>query len=195
MLHNRYFDCTANSIDFKILTTKSTTNLLIVSGLIVGAIIRFGLKSSNKIEHLQVVPPPGAVYNQSIPPDILWFEVQDTLSGTTGKNKTYAYSFRGEILKQDSEIDKKVCYFRNCSVLWILFVTRQSFEKFSQETRKINWCFIGNEINFSIKICVSLLSIKNFVSGHVWSRNIFQHHPAADNFSRRIQLKKGKIDL
>lgn len=81
-----------------------------ISGLIVGAIIRYGFKSSNKIEHLPVVPAPGTTYNQSIPPDILWFEVQETMNGASAKNKTFAYSFRGEIFKQDSEIDKKVRY-------------------------------------------------------------------------------------
>lgn len=80
-----------------------------ISGLIVGAIIRYGLKSSNKIEHLQVKPVE--TYNLSIPPDSLWFEVRSDPNTTTGKNKTFAYSFKGEILKQDNEIDKKVCYF------------------------------------------------------------------------------------
>lgn len=80
-----------------------------ISGLIVGAIIRYGFTTSNTIQHLPVVP--AAPYNQSIPPDILWFQVGESISAGGTKNKTYAYSFRGEIFKQDSEIDKKVHNF------------------------------------------------------------------------------------
>lgn len=77
-----------------------------ISGLIVGAIIRYGFTSSSTIQRLPVVP--AAPYNQSIPPDILWFQVYENKTDGGSGNKTYAYSFRGEIFKQDSEIDKKV---------------------------------------------------------------------------------------
>lgn len=79
-----------------------------ILGLVVGAIIRYGFKTNNTIQRLPVVPADR--YNQSIPPDILWFRVPDN---NIGANKTFAYSFRGEIFKQDSEIDKKVRNFLN----------------------------------------------------------------------------------
>ena len=80
-----------------------------ISGLIVGAIIRYGFRTSHTIQRLPVVP--AAPYNQSIPPDVLLIKFQhDNISGA-GINKTFAYSFRGEISKQDSEIDKKVWNF------------------------------------------------------------------------------------
>jgi sodium/hydrogen exchanger-like protein 6/7 len=79
---------------------------IMILGLIIGAIIRYGFTTSNTIQRLPVIP--AAPYNQSIPPDILWFQVHENMSGSLVKNKTFAYSFRGEIIKQDSEIDKKV---------------------------------------------------------------------------------------
>ncbi|XP_016845290.1 sodium/hydrogen exchanger 7 isoform X7 [Nasonia vitripennis] len=84
------------------------TGLAVIYGLIVGAIIRYGFTTSNTIQHLPVVP--AAPYNQSIPPDILWFQVFENKTGGGFGNKTYAYSFRGEIYKQDSEIDKKATF-------------------------------------------------------------------------------------
>lgn len=83
-------------------------------GLVVGAIIRYGFSSSNTIQRLPVVP--ASTYNETIPPDLLLFQLhENTTSGL--KNKTFAYSFRGEIFKQDSEIDKKV-WFTRANFTW-----------------------------------------------------------------------------
>ncbi|KAJ8684172.1 hypothetical protein QAD02_019964 [Eretmocerus hayati] len=80
------------------------TGLAVIYGLVVGAIIRYGFKSSNAIQHLSVVPLDPSYYNESDPiPDTLWFT-------STGVNKTFSYSFRGEISKQDNEIDKKATF-------------------------------------------------------------------------------------
>ncbi|XP_058802563.1 sodium/hydrogen exchanger 6 isoform X3 [Phymastichus coffea] len=83
------------------------TGLAVIYGLVVGAIIRNGFSSSNTIQRLPVVP--AAVYTESIPPDLLLFQLhENTTSGI--KNKTFAYLFRGEIFKQDSVIDKKATF-------------------------------------------------------------------------------------
>ncbi|XP_023244927.1 sodium/hydrogen exchanger 7 isoform X2 [Copidosoma floridanum] len=77
--------------------------------VIYGAIIRYGYSFSSSIEKLQVVPADPLDSNRTIPPDLLWINMQENISGTV-KNKTFAYWFRGEIYKQDSEIDKKATF-------------------------------------------------------------------------------------
>lgn len=81
-----------------------------ISGLIIGAIIRYGFATSSTILHMPVVPDNSSKYNQSVPPDTLWLRFPEDKGGLI-KSKTFSYSFRGEIHKQDSEIDLKVFYF------------------------------------------------------------------------------------
>lgn len=82
-------------------------NFLII-GLIIGAIIRYGFTTSSTILHMPVVPDNTSKYNQSVPPDSLWLRFPEDKGGGIVKNKTFAYSFRGEIYKEDNEIDLKV---------------------------------------------------------------------------------------
>lgn len=77
-------------------------------GLIIGAIIRYGFTPSSTILHMPVVPDNTSKYNQSVPPDTLWLRFPEDKGGGIIKNKTFAYSFRGEIYKEDNEIDLKV---------------------------------------------------------------------------------------
>lgn len=79
-----------------------------VIGLIIGAIIRYGFTTSSTILHMPVVPDNTSKYNQSVPPDTLWLRFPEDKGGGIVKNKTFAYSFRGEIYKEDNEIDLKV---------------------------------------------------------------------------------------
>ncbi|XP_063992999.1 sodium/hydrogen exchanger 7 isoform X2 [Diachasmimorpha longicaudata] len=85
------------------------TGLAVIYGLIIGAIIRYCFKTS-PITHMRVEPEVDNRYNQSVPPDSLWLRFPEDKGGGTIKNKTFAYSFRGEIFKQDSEIDLKATF-------------------------------------------------------------------------------------
>lgn len=85
--------------------------IYIFLGLIIGAIIRYGFTTSSTILHMPVVPDNSSKYNQSVPPDTLWLRFpEDKGGGNIIKNKTFAYLFRGEIYKQDNEIDLKVLF-------------------------------------------------------------------------------------
>lgn len=87
-------------------------SFLSIAGLIVGAIIRYG-GQDYEVNHIRVVPARGYGRNLSIPPDNLFFsmEVVEQTSGTAVKkeNKTYAYSFQGEINDvENKKLDQKV---------------------------------------------------------------------------------------
>ncbi|CAK9801910.1 Sodium/hydrogen exchanger 7 [Anthophora quadrimaculata] len=86
------------------------TGLAVIYGLIIGAIIRYGFTTSSTILHMPVVPDNSSKYNQSVPPDTLWLRFPEDKGGGIIKNKTFAYSFRGEIYKQDNEIDLKATF-------------------------------------------------------------------------------------
>ncbi|CAL7943501.1 unnamed protein product [Xylocopa violacea] len=85
------------------------TGLAVIYGLIIGAIIRYGFTTSSTILHMPVVPDNSSKYNQSVPPDTLWLSFPEDKGGGI-INKTFAYSFRGEISKQDNEIDLKATF-------------------------------------------------------------------------------------
>ncbi|KZC05149.1 Sodium/hydrogen exchanger 7, partial [Dufourea novaeangliae] len=86
------------------------TGLAVIYGLIIGAIIRYGFRTNSTILHMPVVPDNSSKYNQSVPPDTLWLRFPEDKGGGVIKNKTFAYSFRGEIYKQDNEIDLKATF-------------------------------------------------------------------------------------
>ncbi|XP_020289197.1 sodium/hydrogen exchanger 7 isoform X5 [Pseudomyrmex gracilis] len=86
------------------------TGLAVIYGLIIGAIIRYGFATSSTILHMPVVPDNSSKYNQSVPPDTLWLRFPEDKGGGIVKNKTFAYSFRGEIYKEDNEIDLKATF-------------------------------------------------------------------------------------
>ncbi|XP_046383278.1 sodium/hydrogen exchanger 7 isoform X3 [Ischnura elegans] len=85
------------------------TGLAVIYGLIVGAIIRYA-GSTTAVLHLSVEPDDkGREYNQSYPPDTLWLRFPNKPSTTP--NKTYAYTFRGEIVDlEENEIDLKATF-------------------------------------------------------------------------------------
>lgn len=83
-----------------------------------GAIIRYA-GTTTPITHVTVDPQPDARFNQSLPPDTLWLlfpgklEPVDANSPQTPvrANKTYSYSFRGEVAKlEENEIDLKATF-------------------------------------------------------------------------------------
>ncbi|XP_061385773.1 sodium/hydrogen exchanger 6 isoform X1 [Danaus plexippus] len=90
------------------------TGLAVIYGLIVGAIIRYA-GSTNQVTHIDAFPAPNTKYNLSVPPDIVRFHFPDTIPISPGEvpvpNKTYAYSFRGEIVNlEQNEIDLKATF-------------------------------------------------------------------------------------
>ncbi|KAL4716028.1 hypothetical protein ACJJTC_002793 [Scirpophaga incertulas] len=90
------------------------TGLAVIYGLIVGAIIRYA-GSTNQITHIDVHPASDTKYNLSVPPDVLRFHFPDKIQISSGDipvtNKTYAYSFRGEIVNlEQNEIDLKATF-------------------------------------------------------------------------------------
>ncbi|XP_065081095.1 sodium/hydrogen exchanger 7 isoform X5 [Ochlerotatus camptorhynchus] len=90
------------------------TGLAVIYGLIVGAIIRYA-GTKTPITHMVAEPEPEAKFNQSLPPDSLWLVFPGKLpkEGTTPirANKTYSYSFRGEVAKlEENEIDLKATF-------------------------------------------------------------------------------------
>ncbi|XP_045486379.1 sodium/hydrogen exchanger 7 isoform X13 [Pieris rapae] len=89
------------------------TGLAVIYGLIVGAIIRYG-SSTNEITYIDAHPDPDSKYNLSVPPDMVRFHFPDKFQVTGDgpvPNKTYAYSFRGEIVNvEQNEIDLKATF-------------------------------------------------------------------------------------
>lgn len=89
------------------------TGLAVIYGLIVGAIIRYAGNTVHAT-HGNVVAEEGERYNLSVPPDMLRFKFPERLhvspiAGVVIPNKTYVYSFRGEIVDLD-EIDLKATF-------------------------------------------------------------------------------------
>lgn len=73
-----------------------------------GAIIRYGTGDA-RLSHLTVVPASSTSYNKSTPPDTLWLHLMHKGKAARDLNKTYIYSFRGDITGLESnEIDLKV---------------------------------------------------------------------------------------
>lgn len=94
------------------------TGLAVIYGLIVGAIIRYA-GTTTPITHVVVDPQPDVHFNQSLPPDTLWLLFPGRLEpvdpnspqSPARANKTYSYSFRGEVAKLDeNEIDLKATF-------------------------------------------------------------------------------------
>ncbi|XP_053616189.1 sodium/hydrogen exchanger 6 isoform X6 [Plodia interpunctella] len=90
------------------------TGLAVIYGLIVGAIIRYS-GTTNQVTRIDVHPAPDTKYNLSVPPDMLRFHFPDKIQISSGEvpvpNKTYAYSFRGEIVNvEQNEIDLKATF-------------------------------------------------------------------------------------
>ncbi|XP_059483253.1 sodium/hydrogen exchanger 6 isoform X3 [Neocloeon triangulifer] len=85
------------------------TGLAVIYGLIIGAIIRYaGGDVGRQLVHEMVVPEKGSTYNESLPPDFLLMRFPTkTITG----NKTYSYTFRGEIKDiEENEIDLKATF-------------------------------------------------------------------------------------
>ncbi|XP_026472497.1 sodium/hydrogen exchanger 7 isoform X2 [Ctenocephalides felis] len=90
------------------------TGLAVIYGLIVGAVIRYAGTTSPLI-HLAVTPSNEMKYNHSVPPDTLWLKfpgiLQHIQDVPSTQNKTYAYTFRGEVVDiEENEMDLKATF-------------------------------------------------------------------------------------
>ncbi|KAL0268570.1 UNVERIFIED_CONTAM: hypothetical protein PYX00_010457 [Menopon gallinae] len=87
------------------------TGLAVIYGLIIGALIRY-TGTSNSVTHVSVHANNNTKYNLSVPPDTLWFKFPNKIvNASVIPNKTYAYTFRGEIMDvENSEIDLKATF-------------------------------------------------------------------------------------
>ncbi|XP_037076021.1 sodium/hydrogen exchanger 7-like isoform X3 [Pollicipes pollicipes] len=67
------------------------TGLALIFGLVVGALIRY-TGDPSAITHVEVQAVPHSDYNESLPPDYLWFRMKRKM-----ENRTYAYLLTGEV--------------------------------------------------------------------------------------------------
>ncbi|CAO1349778.1 unnamed protein product [Diamesa tonsa] len=127
------------------------TGLAVIYGLIVGAIIRYA-GSTTQVSHIPVEADASSHYNQSLPPDTLWLKFPGNLNQTSvTQNRTYAYSFRGQILHQaaeQNEIDLKATFdpeiFFNIILPPIIFYAGYSLK------RKYFFRNLGTILTFAI---------------------------------------------
>ncbi|XP_068248504.1 sodium/hydrogen exchanger 7 isoform X2 [Palaemon carinicauda] len=83
------------------------TGLAVIYGLIVGAILRYS-GDRTSLSHMVVVPTNDSTYSDSVPPDTLWLRYS---GAKTNPNRTYGYSFKGEIPESlENEIVQKATF-------------------------------------------------------------------------------------
>jgi len=107
IIYGEFFFCV-----FPFTLINDTTLFICLIGLVVGAIIRY-TGPTPEVRVLSVVPAFGVHYNHSVPPDVLQLQLSKKLtsksSATFLNNRTFVYSFRGEIDNTSlNEIDQKV---------------------------------------------------------------------------------------
>jgi solute carrier family 9 (sodium/hydrogen exchanger), member 6/7 len=88
---------------------------------------------------LPVEATKSATYNQSLPPDSLWLKFPGTLNDTGAtQNRTYAYTFRGQLSGNLNEIDLKATFdpeiFFNIILPPIIFYAGYSLKRVNFST-------------------------------------------------------------
>ena len=140
--------------------------IFLLLGLIVGAIIRYA-GSSTPTTHLTVEAEKAARYNESLPPDSLWLKFPGTLNDTGAlQNRTYAYTFRGQLSRNLNEIDLKATFdpeiFFNIILPPIIFYAGYSLK------RKYFFRNLGTILTFAIiGTTLSALLIGSLMYGFV----------------------------
>jgi len=92
------------------------TGLAIIYGLVIGAIIRFGVSDDYEVSRLAVKPIKPTALNAELdksgPPDQLYLRSKgEEVKSPDYRNKTWVYEFKGEVKDaEESEIDEKTTF-------------------------------------------------------------------------------------
>ncbi|XP_071516129.1 sodium/hydrogen exchanger 6 isoform X2 [Panulirus ornatus] len=143
------------------------TGLAVIYGLIVGAILRYS-GDSTSLSHIRVIEAKGQSYNENAPPDTLWLKYTH---GNFSQNRTYAYSFKGEIPESlENEIVQKATFdpeiFFNILLPPIIFSAGYSLKRkhfFKNLGAIFTFAFLGT--------AVSSFVVGGLVYGFLWLIN------------------------
>ncbi|XP_063858787.1 sodium/hydrogen exchanger 6-like isoform X2 [Scylla paramamosain] len=127
------------------------TGLAVIYGLIVGAILRYS-GDNTSLSHMRVIAAPGEGYKENVPPDTLWFKYA---YANSSQNRTYAYSFKGEIPETlETEIVQKATFdpeiFFNILLPPIIFSAGYSLKRkhfFKNLGAIFTFAFLGTTIS------------------------------------------------
>ncbi|XP_037780939.1 sodium/hydrogen exchanger 7-like [Penaeus monodon] len=141
------------------------TGLAVIYGLIVGAILRYS-GDNTPVSHMVVDPKEPQTYYGDAPPDTLWLKYGGNINAS--QNRTYAYSFRGEIPESlEDEIVQKATFdpeiFFNILLPPIIFSAGYSLKRrhfFKNLGAIFTFAFLGTTI--------STFVVGGLVYGFLW---------------------------
>lgn len=131
------------------------TGLAIIFGLIVGAIVRYASEET-EMSHVRVVPIQGSNYSDAVPPDNVFVMLEVAKSEIGHKeNKTYAYTFQGEVTDVESKkLNQKATFdpeiFFNIILPPIIFNAGYSLKRkffFRNLGTIMTYAFVGTTIS------------------------------------------------
>ncbi|KAH6937840.1 hypothetical protein HPB50_004680 [Hyalomma asiaticum] len=131
------------------------TGLAIIFGLIVGAIVRYASEET-EMSHVRVVPVQGSNYSDAVPPDNVFVMLEVAKSDIGHKeNKTYAYTFQGEVTDVESKkLNQKATFdpeiFFNIILPPIIFNAGYSLKRkffFRNLGTIMTYAFVGTTIS------------------------------------------------
>lgn len=131
------------------------TGLAIIFGLIVGAIVRYASEET-EMSHVRVVPVQGSNYSDAVPPDNVFVMLEVARSEIGHKeNKTYAYTFQGEVTDVESKkLNQKATFdpeiFFNIILPPIIFNAGYSLKRkffFRNLGTIMTYAFVGTTIS------------------------------------------------
>ncbi|KAL1437033.1 hypothetical protein MTO96_049043 [Rhipicephalus appendiculatus] len=131
------------------------TGLAIIFGLIVGAIVRYASEET-EMSHVRVVPIQGSNYSDAVPPDNVFVLLEVAKSEIGHKeNKTYAYTFQGEVTDVESKkLNQKATFdpeiFFNIILPPIIFNAGYSLKRkffFRNLGTIMTYAFVGTTIS------------------------------------------------
>lgn len=131
------------------------TGLAIIFGLIVGAIVRYASEET-EMSHVRVVPIQGSNYSDAVPPDNVFVMLEVAKSDIGHKeNKTYAYTFQGEVTDVESKkLNQKATFdpeiFFNIILPPIIFNAGYSLKRkffFRNLGTIMTYAFVGTTIS------------------------------------------------